>query len=436
MQRGIYFFIGTAFCAAACGGGAPPLQQTAPPVQECSQLAGGSAGAAVRASGGTPALALDGNPATSWSCTSACWIVLDLGTVQQVDAVAIAWAGVPATRYQVSVSEDGASYAPPSDGVGASCQRQPLTAAQGRFVRLAIDADATQPGVAVAELRVDASPIPTAPAPPPSPPTAPPPPASGPPVDAFGVTRLYPSLPGGESWSMPADPRTDSRFNPQNTITPNGDGSWKMKSAQVRMEVFTSTGYKQPASYDRLKLAAQGYMLAPNDWRNVEITGFVRVNSASLPTDNFAWYARGGRHSAPIPCEGSSYKGGLHYDGRVRFEKESWHVSYRNASYLQATSSIMSRWVGFKTVLRNATVAGKTAVKMELWLNDSADRVTWSKVYDMTDDGTFGGDASACGASAPGMPIAWGGPIATFRWDSAEDVDFRWLSVREIQPAP
>jgi len=29
--------------------------------------------------------------------------------------------------------------------------------------------------------------------------------------------------------------------------------------------------------------------------------------------------------------------------------------------------------------------------------------------------------------------ITWGGPIATFRWDSAEDVDFRWLSVREIQ---
>jgi hypothetical protein len=79
------------------------------------------------------------------------------------------------------------------------------------------------------------------------------------------------------------------------------------------------------------------------------------------------------------------------------------------------------------------TVAGKTAVKMELWLNDSADRVTWSKVYDMTDDGSFGGDASSCGASVAGMPITWGGPIATFRWDSAEDVDFRWLSVREIQ---
>jgi len=333
------------------------------------------------------------------------------------------------------VSEDGVSYAPSTAGVGASCERQPL-AAQGRFVRLAIDADAVGPGVAVSELRVDSSDVPTAPAPPPVPPVTPPaPPPAAPTSDVFGVTMLYPSAPRGESWTMPADPRTDSRFLPQNAIAPNGDGSWKMKSSQVRMEVFTSTGFDSSkiGTYARDTLAAQGYMLSPNDWRNVEITGFVRVNSASLPTDNFAWYARGGHHSAPIPCEGSAYKGGLHYDGRVRFEKESWHVSYRNAPYLQATSSIMGRWVGFKTVLRNVTVAGKTAVKMELWLNDSADRVTWSKVYDMTDDGSFGGDASSCGASAAGMPITWGGPIATFRWDSAEDVDFRWLSVREIQ---
>jgi hypothetical protein len=435
MQRGIFFWIGLALCAAACSGGALGTQQ-------CSQLEGGSPVAGVRASGGVPDLAVDGNQGTSWTCSSACWIDIDLGTVRQVDAVAIAWAGVPATRYQVSVSEDGVSYAPSTAGVGASCQRQTLSAAQGRFVRVAIDADAAQPGVAVAELRIDASEVPTASAPPPPTPPEPgpgpvPPPVPGPSVDAFGVTMLYPSRSGGESWSMPSDPRTDSRFDPQNPITPNGDGSWKMKSAQVRMEVFTSSGYRKPDTYDRKILANRGYMLAPNDWRNVEMTGFVRVNSASLSTDNFAWYARGGHHSAaPIQCEGSAYKGGLHYDGRVRFEKESWHVSYRNAAYLQATSSIMGRWVGFKTVLRNVTVAGNTTVKMELWLNDNADRVTWSKVYEMTDDGSFGGDASSCGASPAGMPITWGGPIATFRWDSAEDVDFRWLTVREIQSPP
>src|SRR6267143_486959 len=109
MQRGNVLWIGLALCAVACSGGAPGTQQ-------CSQLEGGSAVAGVRASGGVPDLAIDGNPATSWSCSKACWIDLDLGTVRQVDAVAIAWAGVPATRYQVSVSEDGVSYAPSAAG--------------------------------------------------------------------------------------------------------------------------------------------------------------------------------------------------------------------------------------------------------------------------------------------------------------------------------
>ncbi|MDF2737836.1 MAG: type protein, partial [Nitrososphaeraceae archaeon] len=31
--------------------------------------------------------------------------------------------------------------------------------------------------------------------------------------------------------------------------------------------------------------------------------------------------------------------------------------------------------------------------------------------------------------------ITWGGPIATFRWDKADDVDFKSFSVREIQPS-
>ena len=122
-------------------------------------------------------------------------------------------------------------------------------------------------------------------------------------ADAFGVTMLYPSVSGGESWSMPADPSSDSRFNPQNPITPNADGSWKMKNAQVRMEVYTSTGYdgSKIRTYARDTLAAQGYMLAPNDWRNVEITGFVRVNSASVPTDDVTWTATSSRGVLPSP---------------------------------------------------------------------------------------------------------------------------------------
>jgi hypothetical protein len=31
------------------------------------------------------------------------------------------------------------------------------------------------------------------------------------------------------------------------------------------------------------------------------------------------------------------------------------------------------------------------------------------------------------------MPLTWGGPITAFRWDDSSDVDFKWLSVRELE---
>jgi hypothetical protein len=45
-----------------------------------------------------------------------------------------------------------------------------------------------------------------------------------------------------------------------------------------------------------------------------------------------------------------------------------------------------------------------------------------------------GGTEDVVCGGAPDQIISWGGPIATFRWDSATDVDFKNLSVREIVP--
>ncbi len=263
-----------------------------------------------------------------------------------------------------------------------------------------------------------------------------PPPAPAEEKDVFGVTMLYPSKEGGESWFMGAEPTKDARFDPQSKITLNTDGSWKMKSNQVRMSVFTSASLKafQIPTYDREVLAEQGYMQSPSDWKNVEMTGYVKLNAVSDATDNFDWYARGGRHSDSVPCEGSSYKGALHYDGRVRWQKETWHVSYEQAPYIDAVAPLKGRWVGLKAIIRNVEVEGAPAVRLELWVDDTADKVSWKKVYDMVDAGDWGGDASECDGLEDAMPITWGGPIAVFRWDNAKDVDFKWMSVREIQP--
>ena len=67
---------------------------------------------------------------------------------------------------------------------------------------------------------------------------------SDPRTDIFGIKKLYETKNNGEEWYLNMNnPTSDSRFNPQNTITRNPDGSWKMKATQVRMAVYTSTGY-------------------------------------------------------------------------------------------------------------------------------------------------------------------------------------------------
>ena len=255
--------------------------------------------------------------------------------------------------------------------------------------------------------------------------------------DQFGIIKLYPTKNNGEEWYMNMNnPLGDGRFNPQNTITMNPDGSWKIKSTQVRMNVYTSTGYNSVniPTLDHSAIASKGYMLGANDWRNFEMTKYVKVNT-SPSDDNFAPYGRGGRHTGSGPpegCEGSSTKGDVFFSGKVRFAKEQWHVSYVFTSLKTATTSIEDKWVGIKFIVYNFVENNKIVVKTELWL-DTNNSGNFVKVDENVDRGGWGTEGVECGG-APDQIISWGGPITTFRWDTATDVDFKNLSVREIVP--
>ena len=255
--------------------------------------------------------------------------------------------------------------------------------------------------------------------------------------DQFGIIKLYPTKNNGEEWFINMDnPLSDSRFNPQNTITKNSDGSWKMKATQVRMNVYTSTGYNSAniPTLDHSVIASKGYMLAPNDWRNFEMTQYVKVNT-SPSDDNFSPNGRGGRHTGDGPpqgCEGSSMKGDVFFSGKVRFAKEQWHVSYVFTNLKTATSSIEDKWIGIKFIVYNFVENNKVVVKTELWL-DINNNGNFVKYDENVDRGSWGTEGTACGGT-PDQIISWGGPITTFRWDTATDVDFKNLSVREIVP--
>ena len=94
--------------------------------------------------------------------------------------------------------------------------------------------------------------------------------------------------------------------------------------------------------------------------------------------------------------------------------------------------SIKGKWIGFKTAMYNVEKNGHIAVKLEIWLDKSNDG-NWQKVYDYIDDGGWGNDGQEC-SGRPDQIISWGGPLAVFRWDNADDVDIKDFSVREILP--
>jgi hypothetical protein len=146
-------------------------------------------------------------------------------------------------------------------------------------------------------------------------------------------------------------------------------------------------------------------MQSPNDWKNVEMTGYVKVVADKTDNENFAWYARGGRHTgsgAPEGCEGSSIKGDLFYDGRVRFAKEQWH-----GPTTSATTDIEDRWVGFKTMMWNTALSGGRFMEMELWIDKNLDG-PWERVYQTSDSGGWGTEGQEC-SGAPDQIITWGG---------------------------
>ena len=252
--------------------------------------------------------------------------------------------------------------------------------------------------------------------------------------DKFGVVKIYPTKKGGEQWYIKSDPNSDPRFSPQTTMTKNSDGSFKIKSTKVRMGVFTSSGF-HPENIKTLnhnKIALAGYMQSPNDWKNVEITGYVKLNSGN--NDNFVWYARGGRHTgfgSPEGCEGVAYKGGLFYSGATRWEKEQWHSGgYVFGEFGKNIGPIKGKWVGFKVIMYNVVQDHKTMVKLELWV-DKNNNNNWIKAAEKTDKGGWGNSGRECGGKADQI-ITWGGPIAAFRWDGATNVDIKKFSVREI----
>jgi hypothetical protein len=392
-----------------------------------------------------PSKVIDKNLNTGWSKDgTGSWIQFDLGSKAKICSVDIAWyrGDMRQNVFTVSVSDDGSIFKNvterKSSGTATGLEKYSLPpGTEGKFVRITVNGNSENNWASITEIAlfgVESEAETPSSSPPPSQPN---PGDSGGDAgtnDKFGIKKIYSTKPGGEEWYMNMqDPNNDPRSKPP-SMSKNSDGSWRVTSDQVRYGVYTSAGYKpDDVEIDHGVIASRGYMQSPNDWKNVEMTGQVKFNSGDS-SENWAWYARGGRHTGsghPDGCEGSSLKGDLRYtDGTVRWAKEQWHVSYVFNSWKNSPASADGKFVGFKAMMYNTIVNGETAVKLELWVDPNNDN-NWQKVYDFIDQGGWGNDGGECNGK-PDKIISWGGPIASFRWDSANSVDIKNLSVREI----
>jgi hypothetical protein len=246
--------------------------------------------------------------------------------------------------------------------------------------------------------------------------------------DNFGIREIYATKENGREWYMNMEgPKEDEHFsitfNPN--ITKQEDGSWRIATPVVRMNVKTMEG--------------------ETNWKNVEMTGYAKIagviaNSSNKVIENdLTWYARGGKHNQEIPCEATAYMGGLYDTGKVGWKKELWFVGGYTDERQSAkvTNSLIDRWVGWKVVIYN--INSNSEVKLESYI-DNTNTNYWIKVTDLVDDGGWYAKmpdsnffAAECSKDKDFI-ITNSGSTATFRSDNLI-WDFKNLSIREIDPA-
>lgn len=194
-------------------------------------------------------------------------------------------------------------------------------------------------------------------------------------------------------------------------------------------------------------LVQKGYMHTPDDWKNIEMTGYFKVGNVKKQDEEITLYVRGARHNDETPnmsCQGTAYKIGITFQGKANLAKEMYHkdgdgyVFRKNIKPRFNVGSIINQWVGVKAVVYNLIKDNKvTGVYMALYIKKDPFKKDseWRLWYEDTDRGNWPGKnfvVNQCGSNNPQEMITWGGPTATFRIDKSNRILFKDLSIKEI----
>ncbi|HEY0640163.1 MAG TPA: discoidin domain-containing protein [Pseudonocardiaceae bacterium] len=405
--------------------------------------------------GNVPANTRDGNLSTRWSALGdPQWIQFDLGQSATVGSLTIAWyqGNERQSRFDVQTSATGTTWTTVhtglSSGTTTGFETVDVTDSTGRHVRIVGHGNTDNTWNSITEVTIlGAGGTPTSPTT--TTPTTPPPVGT----DPNGVRQLYPTRTGkAQPWTLGFGD-WQARLRPDGaSISGSGANTLLRNSGQVRMSVEAVDSDCEGEPDHGLALQ-RGYMCSPNDWYNVEFTGYVKLDTPAGDSSDqdWTWYAGGGRHTGdgwPDGCMGSAYKASYQYRAAdVRYGKEQWHVKYHYKPWTSVPGGIdytaeRSRWLGMKYVKYEFTRGGQRGIRLELWLDlDGIDatgnpRNNWQKVRvveDHPDAGSWGADAEECNAPEADQIMFWGGPWVTYRWDNTTST-LRLMSVREIVP--
>ena len=254
-------------------------------------------------------------------------------------------------------------------------------------------------------------------------------------------------------------------------VTGTGSDTVVKERGQVRYNIKCKPNAGE-GSGDHKKNLQRGWSDSPDDFVNIEQTGFIDVTELASQDKNqdITWYGPSGRHhgsGGSQGCKGSTYKGSLHASrGCHRMAKENWHVNYtyekwnwfrfyeddaneneyapdhkhRNTKFKDLSSDVrdfyiqmnqkisnivkqlngQNKRVGFKWV--NYKIDDYR--RLEVWVDiggaiayNEQPKNEWQLIRVHEDHSDFGESIDDCGCDNEQQAILWGGPYCTYRWD-------------------
>jgi hypothetical protein len=263
-----------------------------------------------------------------------------------------------------------------------------------------------------------------------------------------GVSFVYPSKPGGFIWYLNTENPFDSHLekgggSTYEKLVKNNDGSWRANSdGDVKFNILVSPGKKDAIGGCNMNFAdciQRGFTREPAI-TNVELTGFFNMNKV-VSRDGI--YMRGPWNHHPsarrVCCQDAGYDLEVIPNGTFKFTK-GLHGTITHPQGVQTISPRVNfvgvGWFGLKYIFFIESADPSNAkIRLQLYLNRNGERKTWVKVGEASDfKGLKWGESRALCGGQPFQVYAWGAAGMVIKWYDGH-IDFKWWSVREIDPS-